>query len=259
MADEAAGVYLYGVIRDGSRPGFDVPPIAGTGPVHAIAHRGLAAVVSEGPLRRYELVRKNIRGHQGVIDWVMRSADILPARLGVMLPGATAVVETLLDKRHEELQQLLERVRGRVELGLKVSWTDLQQAFREVIAADQGLRALRDRLTRYPAGATYEARIDLGDRAARALNVQREQEADRIVEGLGRRAVSVCRNDVISELMVLNGAFLVERAGVGEFEEAVRELDRDAGGRLEFMLAGPLPAYNFVSVSTEHDSLRQAV
>ncbi len=259
MADEPAGVYVYGVIRDGTQPEIDAPPIAGTGPVYIISRGGLAAVVSDGPLRRYELVRQNIRGHQGVIDCVMQATDILPTRLGAMLPSAKAVAETLLEKRREELEQLLERVQGRVELGLKVSWTDLQRVFREITAADQGLRALRDRLARRPSAATYEARIDLGDRAARALSVKREQEADKIAAALARQAVSVCRNDVISELMVLNGAFLVERTGISAFETAVQELDGASDGRLEFMLAGPLPAYNFVCVSTEYDSLRQAV
>ena len=249
MTEGSARVYLYGVIRDGEPLVLDVPPINGDRPVRTIAHRGLAAVVSDDPLPRYELTRKNVRGHEAVIDDVMRTNDILPTRLGTVLPSARSVVEDVLEKRWTELGRLLERVGGRVELGLKVSWLDLQRALREVVAADRDLRAERDRLVRHPARATYEARLELGGRAAQRLAAKREQEADEIVAALEHQAVEVCRNDPISELMVLNAAFLVERRWTEAFEAAVEKLDRGCGGRLGFMLAGPLPAYSFVGMN----------
>lgn len=250
MADEAAGVYLYGVVRDGDGAGFDVPPISGEGPVYTIPHRGLAAVVSDSALpQRYELTRKNVRGHQAVVDEVMRARDILPARLGTVLPSAQAVVEGLLDKRWAELGRLLERIAGRSELGLKVSWTDLKRVFGEIVAVDRDLRALRDRLAKHPGAVTYAARLELGERAAAALAARRKLEADELVAALELQAVSVHRNDTISELMVLNAAFLVDRGRTETFEAAVRELDRANGGRLDFLLAGPLPPYNFVGLN----------
>ncbi len=262
MTEEAAAVYLYGVIRDGAAVVLDVPPISGEGPVYTIPHRGLAAVVSdvvgESPLPRYELTRKNVRGHQAVVDGVMRTSDILPTRLGTVLPSAQAVVEELLEKRWAELGRLLERVAGRVELGLKVSWTDLQRVFREIVAADRDLRALRDRLAKHPRAVTHEARLELGGRAAQALAAKREGEADELVAALEPQAVSVRRNDPISELMVLNAAFLVDRRRTEAFEAAVEDLDRANGGRLGFLLAGPLPPYNFVGLNGAVDERKQA-
>ena len=249
MTEGSARVYLYGVIRDEKPLVLDVPPINGERPVHTIRHRGLAAVVSDDPLPRYELTRKNVRGHQAVIDDVMRTNDILPTRLGTVLPSARSVVEDVLEKRWAELRRLLERVGGRVELGLKVSWLDLQRVLCEVVAADRDLRTLRDRLARHPTRATYEARLELGGLAAQMLAAKREQEADEIVAALEHQAVDVCRNDPISELMVLNAAFLVERQWTGAFEAAVEKLDRGCGGRLGFMLAGPLPPYSFVGIN----------
>ncbi|MGD0246456.1 MAG: GvpL/GvpF family gas vesicle protein [Streptosporangiaceae bacterium] len=248
MTEGSARVYLYGVIRDGEPLVLDVPPINGDRPVRTIRHRGLAAVVSDDPLPRYELIRKNIRGHQAVIDGVMRTNDILPTRLGTVLPSARSVVEDVLEQRWAELGRLLERVRGRVELGLKVSWLDLQRVLGEIVAADRDLRTTRDRLVRHPAWVTHEARLALGGRAAEMLAVKREREADEIVTALEHQAVDVCRNDPISELMVLNAAFLVERRWTEAFETAVEKLDRGCGGRLGFMLAGPLPPYSFVGV-----------
>jgi hypothetical protein len=179
----------------------------------------------------------------------MRTSDILPTRLGTVLPSARSVVEDVLEKRWVDLGRLLERIADRVELGLKVSWMDLQRVFREVVAGDRDLRALRDRLAKHPTAVTYQARVDLGDRAAQVLEAKRGHEADALVSALESQAVSVCRNDPISELMVLNAAFLVERRRTEVFEAAVQELDRANGERLGFMLAGPLPPYNFVGLS----------
>lgn len=242
-------VYFYGVVRDGEPLSLDdVPPISGARPVYTLPHRGLAAVLSGDPLPRYEVTRANVRGHQAVIDSVMRTTEILPSRLGTVLPSPQWVLTNFLEDRGAELRRLLDRVAGRVELGLKASWTDLQSVFAEAVAADRDLRALRDRLARNPAAATYEARIELGERAAKVLAAKREQEADALVGALKSHSADIRRNDPASELMVLNAAFLVDRPRVESFEAAVQDLDRGQAGRLGFVLAGPLPPYNFVGL-----------
>jgi len=247
MSPEAT-VYLYGVIGDGDPLVLDVPPISGAGPVYTLSHRGLAAVLSDDPLPRYEVTRTNVRGHQAVIDSVMRTTEILPTRLGTVLPSPQWVVANFLEERWAELRRLLDHVAGRVELGLKASWTDLQFIFTETVAGDRELRALRDRLTRHPAAATYEARLQLGERAAEALAAKRKQEADDLAGALEPHVIDIRRNDPISELMVLNAAFLVDRPRIEPFEAAVQDLDRVHAGRLGFVLAGPLPPYNFVGL-----------
>jgi hypothetical protein len=247
-AEDGACVYIYGVIRDDRPLTVSAPPVSGAGVVYRIAHRGLAAVVSDGSLPRYELTRTNIRGHQAVLDCVMRTADVLPARLGATLPSAEEVVEDLLEERHAELVRLLDYVNGRVELNLKVSWIDLQHAFREVVAEDRGLRALRDRLATHDGAAGYDARIRLGDRAGQALAAKRTREADRLAATLAPYVVKERRNDPMSDLMILNAAFLVDRQRAVAFEEAVTGLDGVNQGRLSFLLAGPLPPYNFVTL-----------
>jgi Gas vesicle synthesis protein GvpL/GvpF len=246
MADDR--VYIYGVIRDGCTLALDAPPVSGDGRVYTVVHGGLAAVVSDGSLPRYELTRRNIRYHQAVLDCVLPVTDVLPARLGTTLPSVASVTEELLDERRAELERLLDFVSGRIELGLKVSWTDMQRVFREVVADDAHLRTMRDRVAGRRGPAAYQARVDLGDQAGQALAAKRTREADKLVTALVPHAVSVRRNDPMSDLMVLNAAFLVDRAGIAAFQEAVDALDVANQGRLGFLLAGPLPAFNFVAL-----------
>ena len=140
MTEDQARVYLYGVIRDAGELVLDVPPISGDGAVYTIAHRGLAAVVSDDPLPRYEVSRKNVRSHQAVVDSVMRTCDILPTRLGTVLAGPQSVVEDLLEKRGAELGQLLERLGGSGAHGPKVARTALPRGFWGAAAGRRGHR-----------------------------------------------------------------------------------------------------------------------
>lgn len=248
MPEDGARVYIYGVIRNDHPLAVSAPPVSGNGLVYPIVHRGLAAVVSDGSLPRYELTRTNIRSHQAVLDCVMQTADVLPTRLGTTLASVEEVVEDLLEERHAELVRLLDSVTDRIELNLKVSWADLQCAFREVVAEDSGLRALRDRLAARRGTARRDTQIELGDRAALALAAKRTREADQLVTDLAPVTVSARQNAPMSDLMILNAAFLVERQRIGAFEEAVAALDDAAQERLSFRLAGPLPPYNFVAL-----------
>jgi hypothetical protein len=248
MTDDPERVYIYGVVREGCPRTIDAPPVSGAGQVYTVSHGGLAAVVSDGGLPRYELTRKNVRTHQAVLDCVMAAADVLPARLGTTLPSAESVIEELLEERQAELMRLLDYVTGRIELGLKVSWRDLQAAFGEVVAEDPGLRALRDRLAARRGAASRTTLVELGDRAAQALAAKRSREADRIVAALTPFTVSARCNEPMSDLMILNGAFLMERRDREAFEDAVDALDRAGQERLACLVAGPLPPYNFVAL-----------
>ena len=96
-------VYLYGVIRDGDPLGSTYRRSVTPARFTRSSHRGLAAVLSNEPQARYEVSRKNVRGHQAVIDGVMRTTEILPTRLGTVLPSPQWVVENFLEERWSEL------------------------------------------------------------------------------------------------------------------------------------------------------------
>ena len=118
---------------------------------------------------------------------------------------------TLLEKRWAELGRLLGRIAGRAEFGLKVSWTDLQRSLREVVAGDRDSAGLRDRLARRPTGGDLRGAARARRPGSPAAGSEARARGGRAVAALGKQAVSVCRHDPISELMVLNAAFLVER------------------------------------------------
>lgn len=248
----SGALYLYGVTRHGGGDGdldVDVTPIGGEGRVFPLVHGGLAAVVSEARAERYELSRRNVRGHQAVLDALFERRTVVPARFGTVVTGADALVADLLEGRHAELTALLERLDGQVELGLKASWSDLNRVFIDIVAASPELRAARDRLARRGGAVGYEQRVELGRRAAAALEVRSEREGDALLDALGPLAGAVRRNETLGDAMVLNAALLMERTRTAALDAALAVLDADRGGSLVFTLSGPFPPYSFVDLA----------
>jgi hypothetical protein len=105
-----------------------------------------------------------------------------------------------------------------------------------------------------PEGETYDERVELGRLLNEAIERKRQAEADRIVARLREKAVDIDVHNLLSESMVLNAGFLVDRAAVDAFDEAVNELAAEAGERLTFKYVGPLPPYSFVKVAVPEEA-----
>ncbi|MBI5956552.1 MAG: GvpL/GvpF family gas vesicle protein, partial [Chloroflexi bacterium] len=81
-----------------------------------------------------------------------------------------------------------------------------------------------------------------------AIWKKRDEDAGRILVHLRPLAYQTQANKVVTDRMVLNAAFLVEKARQPEFDAAVRLLDEEMGKRFIFKYVGPVPPYNFVNI-----------
>ena len=68
------------------------------------------------------------------------------------------------------------------------------------------------------------------------------------LEALKRVAVASRSNKPIGDRMILNAAFLVDRAQEQAFDERVKEVSRKYEDVLAFKYSGPWPPYNFVNI-----------
>jgi hypothetical protein len=212
----------------------------------------LAAVVSESPVVEYDSSRRNMMAHTVVLEEVMREFTVLPVRFGTVAPRSEAVEEQVLKRRYGELNGLIEEMEGRVELGLKAIWYE-EAIFRDVVEENQAIRRLRDSLTGRTAEETYYDRIRLGEMVEAGMDKKRDEEAERILERLRPLVYKTRANKVITDRMVLNAAFLVDKDHEAEFDQVVQQLDAELGKRLMFKYVGPVPPYNFVNVVVHWD------
>ncbi len=251
--DVQIGEYLYCILRANQPFKLSTRGIGEQGAlVHAIVYRDLAAVISASPIVEYDSSRRNMMAHTAVLEEAMTDHTILPVRFGIVAPSTTAIREQMLERRYDELDRLLRRMEGRVELGLKAFWYE-EVVYREIVEASPAIRQLRDRLVGKSAEETYYERIKLGELVEAAMKRKREEDAQHILKTLQPLALETCENTVITERMVLNAAFLVERAREPEFDRAVQQLDSEIGKRLMFKYVGSAPPYNFVNITIRWD------
>jgi hypothetical protein len=212
-------IWLYGIC---DRP--DLPPPRRRG----LAHAPLDGV-REGPLLAVFTRHEHSVGdpapdalwaHERVVERLMADRTVLPMRFGSTVAGDDAVRRLLLE-RGSSFLAMLDRLRGRVELGIRV----LQVSVEQPVAVAVGPPATgRDYLL---------------------AKMQNGRRASGLDDPLSRLAVATRQQPPRSADEVLRGAYLVERPGVARFRTAVERLQR-AHPELAILCTGPWPPYSFV-------------
>ncbi|MBI4498615.1 MAG: GvpL/GvpF family gas vesicle protein [Chloroflexi bacterium] len=246
------GTYLYAILpAAGSRPdlGHLGLPDGGT-PVVLLPGSGLAAVVSEyrgpafGTLPRDQLLRL-LALHQRVIERTMDARTVLPVKFGTVLASADQA-RAALDHWQRPLATALEELGNTVEIEVAASW-DLKQTFAE-IGRQPEIAALAAQAAGQPPEASLATRVQVGKQVKAALDQRRAAYRARVVAELAPWATDLQPNPLPSDELVLNLAFLVERARRDGFYAQVHRLDAAFAGQLTFRCIGPLPPYSFATV-----------
>jgi hypothetical protein len=227
---------------------FAAPGLDPDGPVRPLVHGDLVALVSDVPRLRYDISRRNLLAHQRVLEEAMHHGTVLPVSFGTVAVGDEAIVTQVLQREQDELRFQLQRVRSRIELDVMAIW-ERDRLFEEIVAEDRDIRALRDSLVGLPEDSAYYERIELGQRTEAAIQAKSQQVAAIILERLQPLADDVRLNEPLTNEMLLNAAFLVERDRETDFDAVMQALGIEAEGRLLFKYIGPLPPYNFISLT----------
>jgi hypothetical protein len=256
-AAEGTGTYIYAIgyaepLRNGNHP-FESTGVGTGGQIRTVESGDLAAVVSDAPLTRYDVTRENLVAHQRVLDEVMQRSDVLPVSFGIVATDDQAVKEILLERESDALHASLDYVRGKAELTLQVLWNQ-DQLFREIVAEDKDIQQLRDSIAGQPAEAVQEERIRLGELTAAAMESKSQREAQAILDSLQPLAVETKVNDNVTDMMLLNAAFLVNKDSIPDFDEKVSDLSQARSDRMILQYVGPLPPYDFVSIRIQSEA-----
>jgi hypothetical protein len=104
----------------------------------------------------------------------------------------------------------------------------------------EAARRLRD--------GSYGDRLELGERVAAAVGAARERAVGRLLDGAGALAAAVDVGEPAHEDMLANVAFLVARAQLAAFDEAIDGVGAALGAPMRLRCVGPLPPYRFADV-----------
>jgi hypothetical protein len=251
------GLYVYCIIEIES----DAPQIFGEigmgnrGACYTINHRDLAAVVSDTPLVVYDPTRENVLNHEHVNEVVMEVFTVLPMSFGTVFRTRDDIIE-LLKSTYDALKDVLQKMKGKIEFGLKVNW-DKSQVLAEIERESEEIRKLKEEIENSRTTSTYFARMQLGRLVDVALTERADAYIAEIYAALRDCAIASRSNKPIGENMIMNAAFLVERERSDAFDRAVNEIAKRFEGKLHFKYTGPWPPYNFVNIRLKLEKARE--
>jgi hypothetical protein len=241
------GKYVYCIIKSADERDFGPIGIGeGGNRVYTVHHGDLAAVVSDTPIRIYDPTRENVLAHELVNETVMREYTVIPMSFGTIFRTKDDIIE-LLKSTYRAFDDVLDKMRDKIEFGLKVLW-DREKVIGRLEDADEEISRLKEEITSNAQSSTYFARMQLGRLVESALENAANTYVMDIHESLKPVAVASRSNKPIGDRMIMNAAYLVERSREQDFDEAVKALSRKHEDVLSFKYTGPWPPYNFVNI-----------
>ncbi len=237
------GEYVYCFIEGRVDKTFDLKGVGGHGDVYFINYEGITAAISDVPFTILEPSRENALAHEKIIQQLLKYYNLVPCSFGNVFK-CKEDINTFITKTYGYLKDNLEKVRDKMEVGLRVFWK--KPVFSEEIETKE-IKELRDMLLQKPDAENYYSKIDLGKMVETQVSRRRQYYSDAIFEHLAKYAVEAKLNDTVNPLMVLNASFLIQNSKEEEFDSQVGAKMKKFEDRLDFSYSGPWPPYNFTS------------
>jgi hypothetical protein len=236
--------WTYGVVRMPASVPPDLRGLEGHR-VELVQQDSLAALTSAVPAAEFsgpalerrlndlETIGPMARAHELVLERALAEGDVIPFPMCTLYVTKDALRDMLLEEL-ERLVRALDRIHGAVELGVK-AFAAASSASEQPRPAS-GTEYLKARLAERSQAAVSEASLE---RSAAELHARLTDHSAgaRLLRPQDRRLSGR------EQEMLLNGAYLVQRADVDAFAQLV---EAHAGrGELMLDITGPWPPYHF--------------
>ncbi len=250
------GKYLYCVIGTSTSRTFGPLGIGERDDeLHTVSFKDIAAVISNCPVVTYSLSRQYLLAHEKAIEEVMKEYTVLPIRFSTIAESEDKV-KLILEKEYDNLKDLLNKLEGKKELGLKAIFSakggpasgGKEDIFNYILEKYQDIKALKVRIETLPLEKAYYQRMEIGRMVETALQKEKEVCKDDILNNLSPLAWEIKTNNNYGERMILNAAFLVEKHKEKDFDHEVSELDVKYSNRINLKYVVTVPPFNFVNL-----------
>lgn len=175
--------YFYGVIPFNKEKSFGNIGLNNS-EVYTIPYRDIAVVVSDSPMKDYELTEENTRKHETALRQIMKEHTVVPAEFGTTIKNER-ILKRLLTKAYNPTRESLNLVDDTAELGVKALLN------KDIVFVDPKKR--------------------------------KECLAD-ILASLNTGAKQAVTRDLFSDRLILNASFLVSKQDIDSFSDQVTKL-----------------------------------
>jgi hypothetical protein len=240
------GFYLYGIFPPPGPKNLEVQGLDKQ-PIFSHTIEGFTFLYSEAQQSRYLASRRNLITHTKVLEKAMEKGfrTQLPLQFGLVVPDWESVSQDLLQHQAETLHFLLNNLEGKREVSLKIYW-DMEAELKALLEENPNLKARRDNLE--GKNLSMDEVIQIGQALEQAMEGRKQDVISSFEEALTPFAVDIKENDVLTETMIYNTAFLIPWESEPQFSEKVEAVDAEFTPRLKIRYNNFTPPYNFVEL-----------
>lgn len=239
-------LYLYGIFP---APGPDLKAVTGLDQQDVRAHsiRQFTFLYSVALQQRYLASRKNLLGHEKVLEAAMRQGHhtLLPLQFGLAIDGWDQVEQELVTPYATQLEQLFVKLNGRREVSVKVLW-DATAELELLMQENDDLRQQRDQLEGKQ--LRMDEVIRIGQQIEAALEGRKAGIIGVFKDALEALASDVIENEPMMDSMIYNAAYLIAWNDEPAFNKIVEVLDQQFEDRLRIRYNNFTAPYNFAQL-----------
>lgn len=262
MSKKTEGLYAYCIVS--ACPKIDQMGIDSENKVYAISYKDISALVSKVALSDFEIEEKKAKGEEGM-EWIKKMAlahevivetlmktcqPLLPMKFCTIFKGRKQL-EGVLKNKYLDFKLNLERLKDKEEWGIKM-YCDLKKFKENFNLSSRPAKAASG-------GAAYLLGKKREDEVSQAADQKMMDYAREVHERVKNYALRTILNAPLpkkvterKEEMILNGAYLISKEKVPQFEKEAEGLQNKYGKiGLEITCIGPWPPYNFVEIGSE--------
>jgi hypothetical protein len=253
--DAEVGRYVYcvmsGELRNWQLAGLDGKPVRAicAGEMTALVHDCLPEACQGDD----EKVKSWVLAHSDVVDaaWE-RSGTVLPLafdtiiRPGDGMDGDMRVMQWLASEG-PRFRGMLERLKGKVELGVQLIW-DQRLVGKTIAQGDDAIRALQAEMAEKPKGMAYFIRQKIERALRQAIEAKAEEDCRSCFRHVSALFPEIRTNPLKKlpdRLMIVNLSVLAPRDRVSELGALLAGFQAEG---VEVRFTGPWPPYSFVGM-----------
>lgn len=233
-------LYLYGIIDSSDRINEPIYGLEGAC-VYNIPYCDIGAAVSEFAELVQEKTIGSVLAHEEVVEKLMEHFTVLPVRFQTVFDGRDSIL-SLMQSYYEHFTDNLNRLRDKVEFGIKVIWPadKIKKRIRNshkknehempILDGSSNKMFMRDKFEEYKLDEEFQKKAD---KFINVMNIF-----------FSKFAAEKTLKKLRTKNLLLDAAYLVEKDRQDDFKEAFEHVKSTYEG-FEFLFSGPWPPYNF--------------
>lgn len=156
---QESGKYVYCIIKSpGEKKSIGNIGFGGE-EVYTLEHKDFAPVVSNAPVKKYEVSEKEVELHRKVVEQVMKEYSVLPVAYGMVFKNKKLLL-VAMGAGYKAMKKAMKEIDNKVELGVKIllprevlQWdgkekckSDFLEALKKIAVQSKELKLFSERL-----------------------------------------------------------------------------------------------------------------